>query len=304
MYTLNGNKVDLLVSQCSHIRTQVLPPLINIVSLNDSFDLNRQSTIQDFESMQREVCEFFAKSKQEYSLVVVEMFSCFAVPIVVQHCKNVALFSSTSASAVLDVLNHISDKECTTSYYPKNRVLIKLVLKTFIEHATLVDYMLINSSPVIESSAFEELGNELACEVIGVGPTVLLKALPNTSHSAVNWITQQTRDIVYISFGTMAKARLNQAEIEIIKESLNQLDVGYVWSLPGFSEQSERGIIAEYVPQLEILLHEKVKIFISHCGWNSCIESLCGNVNVLGFPRYFSIDCQVCRSGFEFWYSW
>ncbi|KAL4577944.1 hypothetical protein LXL04_014059 [Taraxacum kok-saghyz] len=47
----------------------------------------------------------------------------------------------------------------------------------------------------------------------------------------------------------------------------------------------ERGIIVrEWVNQLEILKHESVKGFVSHCGSNSVLESICSEVPILAWP--------------------
>lgn len=40
----------------------------------------------------------------------------------------------------------------------------------------------------------------------------------------------------------------------------------------------------EWVDQREILGHEAVKGFLSHCGWNSVLESICAKVPILAWP--------------------
>ena len=40
----------------------------------------------------------------------------------------------------------------------------------------------------------------------------------------------------------------------------------------------------DWVDQREILMHESVQGFLSHCGWNSVLESICAGVPILAWP--------------------
>lgn len=60
------------------------------------------------------------------------------------------------------------------------------------------------------------------------------------------------------------------------------------WFPDGFEERvrkKNQGIlIFKWAPQMEILSHKSTGAFLSHCGWNSVLESLCQGVPIIGWP--------------------
>ncbi|RWR89000.1 UDP-glycosyltransferase 92A1 [Cinnamomum micranthum f. kanehirae] len=60
------------------------------------------------------------------------------------------------------------------------------------------------------------------------------------------------------------------------------------WLPEGFEERvAERKqglLVRQWASQLEILAHESTAVFLSHCGWNSVLESLSQGIPLMGWP--------------------
>ncbi|KAL0334426.1 UNVERIFIED_CONTAM: UDP-glycosyltransferase 74E2 [Sesamum angustifolium] len=52
-----------------------------------------------------------------------------------------------------------------------------------------------------------------------------------------------------------------------------------------YEETSEKGLIV-CGPQLDVLAHEAVACFITHCGWNSTLEGLSIGVPIVAMPQW------------------
>ncbi|KAK8486444.1 hypothetical protein V6N13_099887 [Hibiscus sabdariffa] len=51
-------------------------------------------------------------------------------------------------------------------------------------------------------------------------------------------------------------------------------------------ETSEKGLVVAWSPQLQVLAHEAVGCFMSHCGWNSTMEALSLGVPMVAVPQW------------------
>lgn len=50
--------------------------------------------------------------------------------------------------------------------------------------------------------------------------------------------------------------------------------------------EKDIGLVAKWVPQLEVLAHDSIGCFVTHCGWNSTLEALCLGVPLVGMPQW------------------
>ncbi|KAL5725722.1 hypothetical protein ACHQM5_008838 [Ranunculus cassubicifolius] len=108
------------------------------------------------------------------------------------------------------------------------------------------------------------------------------------------------QSVVYICFGSQAVLRNQQ--IKAIARGLEISGARFVWSIKqpttghvegeygtvpqGFEDRvADRGfVIKGWAPQVTILTHRAVGSFLSHCGWNSILESLVAGKPMLTWP--------------------
>ncbi|KAJ0967359.1 hypothetical protein J5N97_024276 [Dioscorea zingiberensis] len=114
------------------------------------------------------------------------------------------------------------------------------------------------------------------------------------------WLDEQPpASVVYVAFGTTTSFSKEQVgEIEAGLKSSGQrflwvcreADLGDIYARDDkYNEVDKCGvgmIVRGWAPQLEILSHKSMAAFMSHCGWNSCLESLSMGVPILAWPMH------------------
>lgn len=143
---------------------------------------------------------------------------------------------------------------------------------------------------------------------LSVGPFALASPLPfSDPNGCIPWLDcHEPNSTVYISFGTLVKPK--PSELMALMESLVETGRPFLWSLRGdltelnipgdvVEKALERGKIVPWAPQLAVLRHRSVGVFVTHCGWNSLVESIAGGVPMIGRP--FFGDQPLNRSTME-----
>nr|AUG71562.1 UDP glucose-flavonoid 3-O-glucosyltransferase [Allium cepa] len=129
-----------------------------------------------------------------------------------------------------------------------------------------------------------------------VGPLSLLnpvQAVSEDRFGCIKWLEQQKpHSVVYVSFGTVVS--LPGTELAELAHGLVSSGVHFIWSLKdsfreflpdGFLDRTkDQGIVAAWVPQAEVLAHKSTGAFVTHCGWNSVLESITGGVPLVCRP--------------------
>ncbi|KAL5583557.1 hypothetical protein UlMin_015999 [Ulmus minor] len=173
------------------------------------------------------------------------------------------------------------------------------------------DFVLVNSVYELEEQVVDSMSK--VCPLLTIGPTIPSIYLDNrikddmdyglnlfTSDPSVwctikTWLsTKPKRSVVYVSFGSMANLSLKQ--MEELASGFKATEFYFLWvvraseeaKLPeNFAkEMGEKGLVVNWSPQVEILSHEAVGCFFTHCGWNSTIEALSLGVPMVGMPQW------------------
>ncbi|KAF5204731.1 Udp-glycosyltransferase 74f2 [Thalictrum thalictroides] len=115
------------------------------------------------------------------------------------------------------------------------------------------------------------------------------------SSICMNWLNDKPiGSVVYIAFGSMAE--LGAEQMEELAWGLKRANSYFLWvvraseerKLPAkFKEEtSEKGLVVNWSPQLDVLAHQAIGCFVTHCGWNSTLEALSLGVPMVGLPQW------------------
>ncbi|XP_068652650.1 anthocyanidin 3-O-glucosyltransferase 7-like [Aristolochia californica] len=129
-----------------------------------------------------------------------------------------------------------------------------------------------------------------------VGPFHLSAPLPPEPdvHGSLTWLDRlpSPASVAYVSFGTVMSPP--PPELAALAEGIEASGAYFLWSLrdaaranlpEGFVERTkDRGLIVSWAPQTRVLLHPAVGVFVTHCGWNSMVESIASGVPMMCRP--------------------
>lgn len=108
------------------------------------------------------------------------------------------------------------------------------------------------------------------------------------------------QSVIYISFGSISV--LSKKQKEEIAVGLLECRHSFLWvmrprrngeeeekeedELSCKAELEQQGMIVPWCSQVQVLSHASLGCFLTHCGWNSTMESLVTGVPVVAFPQW------------------
>ncbi|KZV49533.1 anthocyanidin 3-O-glucosyltransferase 2 [Dorcoceras hygrometricum] len=173
---------------------------------------------------------------------------------------------------------------------------------------------LINTFYELESYAIRSLSNGKLPKVYPIGPVLNLHHQIGSSEGRSDedeikkWLDiQPNSSVVFLCFGS--RAGLEVPQLKEVASALERSGYRFLLSIrkpppqgkfrptdyedfdgvlpEGFLERTKgRGKLIGWAPQMEVLSHAAVGGFVSHCGWNSTLESVWCGIPVATFPMY------------------
>ncbi|KAL4595002.1 hypothetical protein ACB092_12G059800, partial [Castanea dentata] len=138
-----------------------------------------------------------------------------------------------------------------------------------------------------------------------IGPLISSSNQDGDEHECLKWLNSQpSRSVVFLSFGSMGLFSGKQLrEMAVGLENSGQRFLWVVRNPPpdnekepnldelmpkGFFERTkDKGfVVKQWAPQVEVLSHESVGGFVTHCGWNSVLEAISVGVPMVAWPLY------------------
>ncbi|MCO5564088.1 hypothetical protein L7F22_017744 [Adiantum nelumboides] len=175
--------------------------------------------------------------------------------------------------------------------------------------------ILVNSVFELDKEALEALSAD-GVQALAIGPLFLHNMHSKGAKQPVNglgvsayeedrsclqWLDDKVNaSVLYIAFGSEAK--IAKGEMQELAHALEASGQSFLWVIrpgsvvdessidsvlpEGFQERiRERGQIVSWAPQMDVLAHPSIGGFLSHCGWNSTLETLWLGVPILCWPQ-------------------
>ncbi|OQV15150.1 putative Crocetin glucosyltransferase, chloroplastic [Hypsibius exemplaris] len=169
--------------------------------------------------------------------------------------------------------------------------------------------IIFNSLRAAEENSLREIAGLPGAESLKmffVAPLCSQDLASQSEKPIIHWLDDKPRgSVVYFALGSIAVP--SAAQTAEIAKGLLLSKAPFIWSLPTaqhshlpadiqrtIQEQNSQEcpdpatpfLILPWVPQTAVLKHPSTGVFVSHCGWNSTLETLSCGVPVVGWPMF------------------
>ncbi|OIT28529.1 PREDICTED: crocetin glucosyltransferase, chloroplastic-like [Nicotiana attenuata] len=194
-------------------------------------------------------------------------------------------------------------------------------VKSIIDHIELLNSeenprVLVNTFDALEPNALRVLKN---LTMVGIGPSIpsafvggkdpsdnsFGADLRRSSENYMEWLdTRSKESVIYIAFGSYSE--ISSQLMEEIAQGLVKCGRPFLWviregkegkklggKLSCKEELEQKGKIVSWCSQVEVLQHPSLGCFLTHCGWNSILESLSSGIPVVACPLWTDQGCNA-----------
>ncbi|CAN6163589.1 unnamed protein product [Urochloa humidicola] len=195
-----------------------------------------------------------------------------------------------------------------TSPEHRHHLVLDLLRDLFVSLDEHRPRVLVNTFDALERNALRAMPE---LDVAAVGPVVpaagdappssedlLHRHDAEAAAAVMEWLgTKPARSVVYVSFGSVLS--LSERKHEEMRRGLEATGRPYLWvarraaggsggASPAVSAGGDgaRGLVVEWCDQVRVLSHAAVGCFVTHCGWNSTLESMARGVPMVAVPQW------------------
>ncbi|KAI3469939.1 hypothetical protein Pfo_026602 [Paulownia fortunei] len=179
----------------------------------------------------------------------------------------------------------------------------------------LAEGIIVSSFWNLEPGAFKALKDEGWCKVpvYPVGPMIQTGSGSSSRLDCLKWLDKQPLgSVLYVSFGS--GGTLSHQQLIELAVGLEMSEQRFLWVvkspdekasnaaffsvesvtdpfnfLPqGFFERTKiKGVVvSSWAPQTQVLSHRATGGFLTHCGWNSCLDAIVHGVPLIAWPLF------------------
>ncbi|XP_068306002.1 phloretin 4'-O-glucosyltransferase-like [Pyrus communis] len=174
------------------------------------------------------------------------------------------------------------------------------------------NFVLLNTFDALEEAAMEAIRSHMKnanVVPVAVGPLVSSSSDAgfrcdlfdkSRDDDYLQWLDGKPDcSVVYVSFGSMVVLKRDQIEemmnglvdsglqfLWVIRASKNGDDRSMTMMIEERLKSTEQGLVVPWCSQVEVLGHRSVGCFVTHCGWNSTLESLVAGVPTVCCPQF------------------
>lgn len=161
------------------------------------------------------------------------------------------------------------------------------------------------SPPIYTIGPLHLLANQIKDDSLKSMGSNLWKEAPE----CIEWLnSKEPNSVVYVNYGSITVMTANQL-VEFAWGLANSKQT-FLWIIrpdlvagdsavlpPEFvTETKERGLLASWCPQEQVIAHPSIGGFLTHCGWNSTLESISSGVPMICWPFFGDqqTNCWYC----------
>ncbi|KAL2928167.1 7-deoxyloganetin glucosyltransferase [Bienertia sinuspersici] len=179
-------------------------------------------------------------------------------------------------------------------------------------NSSTTEGLIFNTFYELEGEVLEEIKTKIP-NLYAIGPLSLLckqvieqELLPLRSNfwkedtNCIEWLDKRSpKSVIYVNYGSLAILTSDQLEefawglanskqpfLWVIRPGLVEEEFGAILNNKYREEIKGRGLISGWCPQEKVLQHPSIAVFLTHCGWNSTLESMSDGVPLICWPFF------------------